>query len=312
VLKPELQGYWQFFGRIDVGEGFFFHAPVPSDTRTENFDFLGLLHQAAGFPFQAELDHVGFWDLRIMAASQYRQGRVFIAGDACHQHPPYGGFGLNTGLEDAVNLGWKLAAVLQGWGGESLLDSYPDERRPIFLDTGEMMIAGGIERDRAFLERYNPDRDAQEFEKAWADFTTRSSSTRQTYEPHYEGSPVVMGPPQAVCSIHGSFALAAEAGHHLAPRKLSNGRNVFEALGDGFTLLAFGVEDGIVRRFEAAAGSLNLPLSVVRDSYEGERTAYEARLILVRPDQYIVWAAHEPPVDETVLLSTVTGRGRMR
>jgi hypothetical protein len=90
VMKPELEGYWQFFGRIDVGEGWFFHAPVPEGARVDTFDFVALLHEAAGFPFHAELEHVGFWDLRIAVASQYRKGRVFIAGDACHQHPPYG------------------------------------------------------------------------------------------------------------------------------------------------------------------------------------------------------------------------------
>ncbi|HEY3118254.1 MAG TPA: FAD-dependent monooxygenase, partial [Chloroflexota bacterium] len=86
AMKPELQGYWQFFGRIDVGEGFFFHAPVPKDTHPENYDFRALLYDAAGFEFEVEFDHVGFWDLRILTASQYRQGRAFIAGDACHQH----------------------------------------------------------------------------------------------------------------------------------------------------------------------------------------------------------------------------------
>jgi hypothetical protein len=308
VLKPELSGYWQFFGRIDAREGFFFHSPVAKDTRTDNFDFPGLMHQAAGFTFEAELDHVGFWDLRIMTASEYRQGRVFIAGDACHQHPPYGGFGLNTGLEDAVNLGWKLAAAVRGWGGAHLLDSYSDERRPVFVETGEVMIAGGIERDRAFLERYQPERDRAEFERAWADFAARSGMERQVYEPHYEGSPVVDGPPGAVCSIHGAYSFAAQAGHHLGPRLLSSGRNVFEELGDGLTLLAFGVDDGPVQRFKDAARATRVPLEVVPDSYEGERVDYGARLILVRPDQYVVWAGDEAPRDLTELLKRVTGR----
>ncbi len=157
VLRPELKGYWQFFGRIDVGEGFFFHAPVPAGTTPENYDFLGLLHQVAGFTFACEFDHVGFWDLRIAVAEDYRVGRVFIAGDAAHSHPPYGGYGLNNGLEDVSNLGWKLAAVLRGWGGEGLLQSYSDERRPIFKETGEDFIAGRIADDREFLERYNPE-----------------------------------------------------------------------------------------------------------------------------------------------------------
>jgi 4-hydroxyisophthalate hydroxylase len=307
VMKPELKGYWQFFGRIDVGEGFFFHAPVPADATPDNFDFLGLLHQAAGFQFHAEFDHIGFWDLRIMVASQYSLGRLFIAGDACHQHPPYGGFGLNTGLEDAVNLGWKLAARLQGWGGQRLLDSYELERRPIFKETGEAMIAGGIERDRLWLERYDPRKDRAEFEGAWAEYGDSWGRRPQVYEPHYEGSAVVMGPPGGVCSIHGRMSLKAEAGHHLAPRRLSSGRNVFEELSDGFTLLAFDADDPSVRSLSAAADQAHVPLKVIRDSYDGGREQYESRLVLVRPDQYVAWAADTAPSDPAALIARVVG-----
>jgi len=308
VMKPELKGYWQFFGRIDVGEGFFFHAPVPRDATPDNFDFLGLLHHAAGFEFSAEFDHIGFWDLRVMVASQYRLGRTFIAGDACHQHPPYGGFGLNTGLEDAVNLGWKLAARLQGWGGPRLLDSYDAERRPIFQETGEVMIAGGIDQDRAWLERYNPEKDRTEFERAWAEYGQTRPMRPQSYEPHYAGSSVVMGPPGAVCSIHGQMSLKAEAGHHLAPRQLSSGRNVFEELGHGFTLLAFDADDSSVQLLEFAAGDRRVPLKVVRDSYADGREQYQSRMILVRPDQYVVWAADSVLTDPTALIRRVSGQ----
>jgi 4-hydroxyisophthalate hydroxylase len=308
VMKPELMGYWQFFGRIDVGEGFFFHAPVPNDATPDNFDFLALLHQAAGFEFHADFEHIGFWDLRIMVASQYSLGRMFIAGDACHQHPPYGGFGLNTGLEDAVNLGWKLAAKLQGWGGQRLLDSYEGERRPIFQETGEAMIAGGIERDRVWLERYDPREDTAEFEAAWAEYGATWGTRPQVYEPHYEGSSVVMGPQGGVCSIHGRMSLKAEAGHHLAPRRLESGRNVFEELGDGFTLLALDSEDQSVRSLQAAAHAANVPLKVIRDSYRDGREGYESHLVLVRPDQYVVWAADAAPADPTALLARVAGQ----
>ncbi len=305
VLKPELQGYWQFFGRIDVGEGFFFHAPVPNDADPDHFDFHGLVQEAAGFPFACTFDHVGFWDARIAVASRYRERRVLIAGDACHNHPPYGGFGLNSGLEDAVNLGWKLGAVLEGWGGQRLLDSYNAERQPIFVETGKF-IAAWIEHDRAFLDRYRPDRDCAEFEREWSRMAA-GVAPPQAYEPHYEGSPVVMGSPDAVCSVHGGHSLVARPGHHLSPRRLSWGRNVFEVLGDGFTLLAFGVDDSAVGAIEHALGVCRVPLRVVRDSYEDDRKAYEARLILVRPDQYVVWAADEAPQDAVALIRKVAG-----
>ena len=163
AMHPALNGYWKFFGRVDVGEGFFFHAPAPADTTRDNFDFLGLLHEAAGFKFNVEFDHVGFWDLRVAIAERYQVGRAFIAGDAAHSHPPYGSFGLNNGLEDARNLGWKLAARLEGWGGDDLLASYSAERRPVFIETGEDFIAKRIRNDAEFLACYSPERDRAEF-----------------------------------------------------------------------------------------------------------------------------------------------------
>src|SRR5476649_1240624 len=119
VMHPDLHGYWKFFGRVDAGEGFFFHAPVQADMRGKDADFKAILFDAAGFEFTFEVEHAGFWELRNAVAATYQNGRIFIAGDAAHSHPPYGGFGLNNGLEDAVNLGWKLTAALDGWGNEA-------------------------------------------------------------------------------------------------------------------------------------------------------------------------------------------------
>ena len=311
VMHPELKGYWRFFGRIDVGEGWFFHAPVPASSAKEGFDFRVLMHQAAGFEFACEFDHVGFWDLRVAVAENYQVGRVFIAGDAAHSHPPYGGFGLNNGLEDAANLGWKLAATLQGWGGDALLRSYSEERRAIFKETAEDFIAARIAKDAAFLARYGPERDREEFERAWK-AQTDATSRVQSYEPNYEGSPVVAGPPHGKSSAHGTHMFKARAGHHLAPQPLSTGRNVFEELGTGFTLLALNASedaaDGIVESFEQAARSLGMPLKAIRDTCRGERQRYESRLILVRPDQYVAWSGDSPPDDVRALMGKAIGR----
>jgi hypothetical protein len=146
-------------GRVVVGETFFLLAPVPNDAEREAFEFLGLVHRAAGTPVDAEFENSGFWDLRVSIANDYQVGRGFIAGDAARSHPPVGGFGLNNGLEDIRNLDWKMAACLQGWGGDALLASYSEERRPIFWEVGEDFIARGMEREGAFLARYSPDRD---------------------------------------------------------------------------------------------------------------------------------------------------------
>ena len=308
VIHPDLGGYWQFFGRVDVGESWFFHSPVPANTTRDNYDFHGLLQKAAGFSFACDFDYVGFWDLRIAVAEKYQVGRVFIAGDAAHSHPPYGAYGLNNGLDDVVNLGWKIAAKLKGWGSDALLRTYTDERRPIFKETAEDFIEAGIQRDKEFLGRYSPERDRAEFERAWKEHANAAAPRVLTYEPNYEGSPIVFGPAGGVSSAHGSHTFTARAGHHLPPQLLSSGRNVFEELGPDFTLLAFDADDRTVLTFADAAKALNVPLKIVRDSYRDGRKAYEANLILVRPDRYIAWSAASAPADAAAILGKAVGR----
>ncbi|WP_249522343.1 FAD-dependent monooxygenase [Modestobacter marinus] len=309
VMHPDLKGYWMFFGRVDVGEEFFFHGPVPPGTTTENFDFAAFLHQAAGFPFESTIDHVGFWDLRVQVADEYRRGRAFIAGDAAHTHPPYGGFGLNNGLEDAVNLGWKLAAVLDGWGGPALLDSYSPERQAVFRDVGEEIIGGWIREDRAVLEEYSPETDREEFERAFAEVAAGFGKRLRHFEPNYEGSSVVLGPPGGVNSGLGTHSFQARPGHHLAPQPSSAGGTVFDALGPDFTLLALDAGDDAVAAFSEAAAEAGVPLTVVQDTFDGGREAYGSRLVLVRPDQFVVWTGDTVPADVGRVLSRVTGRG---
>jgi hypothetical protein len=308
VIHPELNGYWQFFGRVDVGESWFFHSPVPANTTRDNFDFHALLQKAAGFPFACDFDYVGFWDLKIALAETYQAGRIFIAGDAAHSHPPYGAYGLNNGLDDVVNLGWKLAAKLSGWGSDALLASYSEERRPIFKETAEDFIEAGIRRDREFLRRYSPERDRAEFERAWQEHINFSAPNVLTYEPHYEGSSIVFGPSGGMSSARGTHTFKARAGHHLPPQLLSSGRNVFEELSNGFTLLAFDAPDAMEMSFAIAAKALRVPLNIVRDSYDQGRRAYEAKFILVRPDRYIAWTGNSPPTDAVAILAKATAK----
>jgi 2-polyprenyl-6-methoxyphenol hydroxylase-like FAD-dependent oxidoreductase len=310
VLHPDLKGYWQFFGRVDVGESWFFHSPVPANTTRDNYDFHGLLEKVAGFPFACDFDYLGFWDLRIAVAETYQVGRVFIAGDAAHSHPPYGGYGLNNGLDDVANLGWKLAATLKGWGSGVLLETYSEERRPIFKETGDDFIEGGIARDREFLDHHDPERDRADFERAWKDLAGTAGPRVMTYEPHYEGSSIVFGPPDGRCSAHGGHTFKARAGHHLPPQPLSSGRNVFEELGQDFSLLAFGAEDAAVQSFAEAATALRVPLKIIRDTFAESRTAYEAKLILVRPDRYVAWIGDGAVPDARAVIAQAAGRER--
>ena len=309
VLHPDLEGYWKFFGRVDLGSTWFFHAPVPPGTTKDNFDFRQYLHAAVGTEFDVDIDYVGFWDLRFAIADSYRKNRIFIAGDAAHSHPPYGGYGINMGLEDAKNLGWKLAAALQGWAGPKLLGSYDEERRPVFQSTARDFIAKAIETDRKFLEAFSPERDREAFEREWKARQSGARAEINAFEPNYEGSPVVFGPPGGVCSALGAHAFRARAGHHLAPHVLAAGRNVFEELGDGFTLLSLDADCAVSNAFVNAAEEMQIPLKVVGDDGGKGRSPYETAHALVRPDQFVVWASGEEPIDPKDVLRRAIGTG---
>ena len=113
------------------------------------------------------------------------------------------------------------------------------------------------------------------------------------FEPNYEGSPVVhgdFGPEANGGSAKGQHRFDAVAGHHLAPAQTSDGRNVYDHLGTGYTLLAFDAPTGAAQAFIDAARARQIPLTVYTDSAEGERARYGASLVLVRPDQFVAWA----------------------
>ncbi|MGY6707761.1 MAG: FAD-dependent monooxygenase [Rhizobiaceae bacterium] len=307
VLHPDLEGYWQFLGRVDLGNSFFFHAPVPHDTTKDNFDFAGYLHKATGAEFEVEFQHIGFWDLRVAIADSYSNGRVFIAGDAAHSHPPYGGYGINTGFEDARNLGWKLAAALKGWAGPKLLESYSEERRPVFASTARDFIEKAIESDRDFLASYDPEKDREAFEAEWKRRSTGATGEVNAFAPNYAGSPIVFGEQGARSDAKGGHAFKAKAGYHLAPQPLSSGKNVYEALGPGFTLLAFDADETVLSGFREAADATDVPLTIIKDTRDDGRERYGAGYVLVRPDQFVAWAGDALPDDPQRVLKAAVG-----
>jgi len=301
VLHPDYDGYWQFFGRVDHGHSWFFHAPVPLGTTKDNFDFSAMLERVVGQSFAHTFDYIGFWDLRVAIANRYNNGRIFIAGDAAHSHPPYGGYGINTGFEDARNLGWKLAATLQGWGGAGLLDSYDAERRPVFASTARDFIETFIEDDRDFLANFNPLKDPEAFAAKWAE---RAQNTHgvMAFEPNYEGSPLIGG--AGAPSAKGDHRHTARAGHHLSPIDIE-GQNVFEALGADFTLLTS--DATLAATFAQAAENLRLPLKTLVTLSPGAQAIYESPAILIRPDQFIAWAGSDEKETPDAILKRAIG-----
>jgi hypothetical protein len=252
--------------------------------------------------------YVGFWDLRFAVAETYRAGRIFIAGDAAHSHPPYGGYGINSGFEDAANLGWKLAAALHGWAGPHLLDSYSLERQPVFASTSRDFIERAILRDREFLASWRPEDDREAFERAWQIRADEAREEVGAFAPHYEGSPIVWSGEDRRPSAVGVHAFEARAGHHLAPASLSAGPNVYERLGRGFSLLVAKRKKPDADEFRKAAAHLGVPLQIIQeDDAESEINRYQAGLVLVRPDQYVAWTDAARSGDSKTVLRRAIG-----
>lgn len=309
TLKPELDGYWQFLGRVDLDGTWFYHAPVPVDTTQDNFDFHAYLHEAVGAEFALEFEHIGFWDLRIAVAKTYQAGRIFIAGDAAHSHPPYGGYGVNTGFEDARNLSWKLEAAIKGWGGDDLLASYGLERKAVFQSTSRDFINRMIVDDREFGKTFAPSVDRPAFEQAWAERASQGNADVTQFLPHYEGSPIndlVEGATDCG-GAKGTHMMEARSGHHLAPAELKNGRDLFDALGRGFALIVLDGSRDAVGAFERTAQELGVPLATICEDSESLQQHYQANHILVRPDHFVSWAGNNPDGQAAAILIRAIG-----
>ncbi len=302
ALHPRHKGYWQFLGRVDLGHTWFFHAPVALDSEKDTFDLKRCLFEAVGQEFEFDSEYLGFWDLRIAIADNYRVGRVFIAGDSAHSHPPYGGLGVNNGFEDARNLSWKLAAYIQGWGSDRLLDSYSLERQPVFNSTADDFIARMIEDDAKFLSKYNPELNNESFKAEWLRRSKDTKKDVDNFVPHYSGSPVIVGG-EGSTSAWGIHAHEAMAGYHLSPQD-----SVIEQLDSGLNLILIGKTHSVAEQFIEAAKKLSIPLKVIEVDKTKNTAKWQANTILVRPDTFVAFACTGFSGSAERILETSTGR----
>ncbi|OKJ73061.1 FAD-dependent monooxygenase [Streptomyces sp. CB02460] len=274
------------------------------DRETGEREARRIIDGVAGRPVRAKVLSTDPWTARMMTVDRMRDGRVFLAGDAAHLNPPFGGHGLNTGIGDAVDLGWKLAAVLDGWGGPGILDSYESERRPV----QERVIREATANMRVLsTELYADDLDADDEAGARA---RRAAGVRiqETKKAEFHSLDLVLGLRIADSPIVPA-ARSLWAGARLPHLFLADGRSLYDVLGAGLTLLAL-TEDAPVAAVEEAARLRGVPLGVVRlpePVAAGYAAKLGARLVLVRPDQVVAWLGDEAPEDAVSLIDTVGG-----
>jgi hypothetical protein len=281
----------------------------------ESVDREHYLRRAMGRETEVEWLGVSIWKRRSVVAESYGKGRVFLAGDAVHQLSPTGALGMNSGVADAVDIGWKLAAVLQGWGGECLLDSYDAERRPIgirnvtaatrFYATNEAFGRGNtlLEDDSAAGAAARCEMGERLVQHVGSEF--RTLGLQLGYR--YEDSPICIAdgtapPPDEPATYVPSARPGARAPHVW----LDDGRSTLDLFGRGFALLRFAGAPHI-SPIETAARHRGVPLRVEDVASEEAAALYERRLVLVRPDGHVAWRADALPDDPLALIDKVRG-----
>jgi 2-polyprenyl-6-methoxyphenol hydroxylase-like FAD-dependent oxidoreductase len=290
---------------------FTFGGSIPDDTDLEQ-----AIRDRLGFDTDIEVRNSISWKFHLLLAERYRGGRVFLAGDAVHLVIPTGGLGMNTGVGDAIDLSWKLAGTIHGWGGPGLLDSYEPERRKVGqrnVDAAGWAAEGMMMWRALWGAEVTDDTPAGDAKRAEIGHAADLHHRRV-----HEMVGVELG-----YSYAGSDLIAFEAGNitdwdttiytpHTRPGVriphvwLSDGRAMQDALGADYNFVDLtGRSDS--REIEAAFARLGVPLQVLRIDDPHVREVYQCSLLLLRPDLHIYWRGDELPEDVAELAAAAAG-----
>ncbi len=313
------EGTWLTIVAINGGDRFRMSIVGSADkvTHTEA-DIRDALRRAMGRDFDYEILSVMRWIRRELVADSYGTGRVFIAGDAAHLMSPTGGFGMNTGIQDAVDLGWKLEASVRGWAGGELLHSYEIERRPVAV-RNVTEASSNLVRMLSTRQRQPP---PEIFQAGPAGDAARKDYGRWFTETmrhewftigfhlgyRYDASPIICpdgtpAPPLEASTYTQTARPGARAPHAWLP----DGRSTLDLFGRGFTLLRLGAAAPGGESIRRAAADAGVPLVVVALDVPAVTELYKRRLVLVRPDGHVAWRADTAPPDPRELIEVVRG-----
>ena len=335
ALRQALYRCEELYERIPIGKGRHYHVADDRATQmivqdsTKHFTLHSVVEQDSdmakkfeetiAMPLAYEMLYVGEWKQNLLLADRYGEGRVFLAGDTVHLVIPTGGLGMNSGVGDAIDLSWKLAAVLQGWGGPKLLPSYEIERRQV----GEQNVAASRHATigrRKWRAAYRPNiRDntaegaaTRENLARIADVEQRKSNEMIGAELgyRYSGSPLIANEPgdgPAFDFMH--YMPTTWPGARLPHLWLSDGSAVADRIGygHGYSLLRLGAACADTAPLARAFAAIGAPLQVLDIFDEHARDLYGCDFLLLRPDMHVVWRGNAAPAEPEKLAATATG-----
>jgi 2-polyprenyl-6-methoxyphenol hydroxylase-like FAD-dependent oxidoreductase len=309
------EGTWSFLTLIDGKDLFRLQLPGLTHETAQTVNIDAMVRRCFGRSVYYTVEDKIVWVRKMTIADRFMDGRVFLAGDACHAHPPNGGLGMNTGLQDSFDLSWKLAAVLKGWGAPDLLKSYEYERRPASSRATEVSL---LNYGRLSEGSRNPEIEA---DTPAGDAARRAVGQRlveqnlKSWQPvgvHlgyiYDPSPIVVpdGTPKPADDTHG-YVPTTYPGARAPHIWLSTERSIIDLFGDGFVLLRFDEVD--TRPMEDAARARHVPLTVHYIASPEAARLYEKRLVLVRPDGHVGWRGDALPANCLEVIDTLRGAG---
>jgi 2-polyprenyl-6-methoxyphenol hydroxylase-like FAD-dependent oxidoreductase len=287
------------------------NAAAPTDEAA-----LRYFEQAVGASIPVQILSKDLWFAgHALVADAFRKGRVFLGGDAVHLFTPTGGMGYNTAIEDAVNIGWKLAAVLKGQAPEPLLDSYEAERRPVALRNTDFARrfadSIGLYRPSPAIEADGPAGDAAR--RRAGDYLVGHARSEFnipgfTLGARYHDSPVIArDPAPSPPDLPTVYVPTGKPGGRAPHVWLPDGRSLYDLFGFEWTLLCLGASPSATASFPAAAAAAGIDLKIVSCDDAEARDLYESDLVLIRPDQVVAWRRTQSPLDAADVLSLAIG-----
>jgi 2-polyprenyl-6-methoxyphenol hydroxylase-like FAD-dependent oxidoreductase len=287
------------------------HAVVESDAAMAT-----QFEKIVGTPVDYEMLYVGEWKQNLLLADRYGEGRVFLAGDAAHLVIPTGGLGMNTGVGDAIDLAWKLAATIKGWGGPKMLQSYEIERRQVGdRNIGASRYASlGRRKWRAqWAPGFNDDTpEGESLRRNLAEVA--DSEQRKTNEMigaelgyRYVDSPLIWDEPGGPEQLFRTYNPTAWTGVRLPHIWVKPGVSINDLIGNTYAILRMGKNVEEVDALVTAFRQIGAPITVLDFPEDRFRQLYGVNYVLVRPDLHIAWRGNALPDDPTKVAAVATG-----
>ena len=287
---------------IDGTDKFLFALQLQTGQTPETVDYRSAIYAAVGEHFEFDLIAKAPWQAGFtLVADHFSKNRAFIAGDAAHLFTPTGGMGYNTSVDDAVNLGWKLAAVIKGWADEKLLDSYEVERKPIAhrntaFARGRADSVGLIKLPSNLDENSAAGETARQALGAALAVHVRSEFNIPGLQLGlcYDGSPIVSSEKGTPYADDPTLYIPSARPGARAPHIWVEGASLYDLLGLEYTLLCLGkTPQSEIEAWHAAARDLSIPLTVVYLDNREALALYEAPYVLIRPDHHVAWRGQQ-------------------